>query len=350
MSSEHPHGAGPLSDPHKASPSSGAAGGAPARACGKTILIGEHAVVYGVPALALGIHRGAEATSSRSLTHTCTLHVPEWDLAVEEGGDEMLARAFTNLLDVTRADLRHDSREFAPLAVRAKADLPPGGGLGCSAAVGVAVARALDPSANATVIERRVMAWESVFHGNPSGIDAAVASHGGAVWFQKGHPLVHLMLRRPLHLCVGHSGISSSTKTMVEAVAKDRERRPEAVEKAWRGIAALTANARLCLEGGDYKALGQLLDLNQMILAGLYLSTPEIEQVCAVAREHGALGAKLTGAGGGGSVIAVATDEAEAARIVVAWKDAGYTGFCTSVFGGRTARQSSAPHALPVQS
>jgi mevalonate kinase len=105
------------------------------------------------------------------------------------------------------------------------------------------------------------------------------------------------------------------------------------VEKAWAGIRSLTANGKLCIEGGDYAALGQLMDLNQMILSGLMLSTPEIEELCGAARSHGAHGAKLTGAGGGGAVLALAPSAATAESIVVAWQALGYLGFATVVRG-----------------
>jgi mevalonate kinase len=211
-------------DPTTAHAAAGAvAVDAAARACGrgcsKAILLGEHAVVYGVPALAVGLQRGATAkrVALQPGTTVCTLHVPEWKLRVAEGEGELLAQAFARLLAITRDD-DPAFRDDGAVAIEAAADVPPGGGLGCSAAVGVAVARALDPAAPAAVIERRVMAWEGVFHGNPSGIDAAASAHGGALRFERGRPIEFLRLRSSMHLAVGHSGVASSTKAMVDAV------------------------------------------------------------------------------------------------------------------------------------
>jgi mevalonate kinase len=125
--------------------------------------------------------------------------------------------------------------------------------------------------------------------------------------------------------------MASSTKSMVEAVARLRARRPEVVEKSFEGVRSLVNNARLAIEAGDRPALGRLMDLNQMLLGGLFVSTPEIERMCALSRDAGALGAKLTGAGGGGSVIALGPSQAGADAVRAAWKSAGFEGFATHV-------------------
>ncbi len=300
------------------------------RASGKVILLGEHAVVYGVPAIAVGIERGATAAAVPGTDGTRRLRVTTWGAEVDATDETRdLARAFAALLVAARAE--------GSIFVEAEADLPPGGGLGCSAALGVAVARAVLNSVHGAATDEQTlecaMAWERVFHGNPSGVDAACATLGGSVRFEKGQPIETLVVRAPLHFAIGHSGIASSTRSMVESVARQKERRPEIVQKAFDGIAALVKNARLAIEAGDRASLGKLMDMNQMLLAGLMLSTEEIEKMCGLARDAGALGAKLTGAGGGGCVVALCDSRASAEVVAEAWRGAGFESFVTETRG-----------------
>ncbi len=309
-------------------------------ASGKVILLGEHAVVYGVPALAVGIDRGAHA---RAYPHACgpsELFVRDWGITVRETDPEpMLACAFAELVKATRASLDQAGRTLGPVRVEAGSELPPGGGLGCSAATGVAVARALDPLASPGEICDRVMVWERVFHGNPSGVDAAVATRGGCLYFEKGRPVTPVRARHDLLLCLGSTGLASSTKSMVLAVARQRQRRPAEVDAIFEQIGCLVRQARATLEASDTSTLGSLLDQNQALLARLSLSSPEIDALCGAAHQAGALGAKLTGAGGGGSVVALVSTLEEGERVLASWKKAGFGGFAARVRGASASSQ-----------
>jgi mevalonate kinase len=305
------------------------------QACGKAILLGEHAVVYGVPALAVGIDRGARARSAALGAGPSRLHVMGWNITVrEEQTDHDLARAFRALLEAARQYVP----DLEPQSVEVDASLPPGGGLGCSAAIGVAIARALVPHGDADAIQAQATAWERVFHGNPSGVDAAVAARGGCVLFRRGESIEPVRVRGALQLCIGNTGVASSTKSMVDGVARLRERRRELVDKSFEAVGTLVANARLAIEAGDRVALGRLMDLNQMLLGGLFVSTPEVERMCAMARAAGALGAKLTGAGGGGCVLALVATQTVADAVLASWKAEGLEGFATSVAQEMRAR------------
>lgn len=310
---------------------------AAAQACGKVILLGEHAVVYGVPALAVGIDRGAHARAAPRTPGPSRLLVHGWNITVyEDQLEHDLARAFRALLEAARAH----SPSLEAQDVEVDASLPPGGGLGCSAAIGVAIARALCPHAGHDAIQALAMGWERVFHGNPSGVDAAVAARGGCVLFRRGDPIEPVRVRGPLQLCIGNTGRASSTKAMVEGVARLRDGQQDVVDRSFEAVGALVQSARLALEAGDRIALGRLMDRNQTLLGGLSLSTPEIETMCGLARDAGALGAKLTGAGGGGCVVALVPTQVVADAVLEAWKGEGLEGFST------TAAQELRPRAL----
>lgn len=297
-----------------------------ARAAGKVILLGEHAVVYGAPALAAGLDRGAVARAEPAAEDRLVLGVR----SARAGDGSDTARALAAL----RASLG-----APPQAVEAELEIPAGAGLGASAALGVAIARAVvlsaEPSselASPACVERvlgAAAAWEGVFHGNPSGIDAAASAAGGCIQFSRERGAEPVRLARALPLAVAVAGPPASTREMVGAVARLRERRPEIVDKAVDGITALVKNARLCLEAGDLPGLGRLMDLNQMLLSGLMVSTEALERACATARRAGALGAKLTGAGGGGCVIALADLDPE--PVLEAWRAEGLSCFAATV-------------------
>jgi mevalonate kinase len=291
---------------------------------GKVILLGEHGVVHGRPALAAGLGRGVLATATRAEADALVLMGMGSDDArrfpPEGAGEEPLARAFHVAL------AGYGARPF-PAEVRCEVGLPPGAGLGCSAAIGVAVVGALDAlyGVARTPEERGAycLAWEEVFHGNPSGVDNTMAAVGGIHVYRKGRPLEPLRPRVPLHLVVGYSGEGSSTKEMVESVAHFAERWPSEAEKIFDGMAALVGYAKLALEEGNLRHVGQLMDLNHKLLSSLMLSTERLEALCGAAREAGALGAKVTGAGGGGCMIALVASAAEAEPVLAALRALG---------------------------
>jgi mevalonate kinase len=300
-------------------------------AAGKVILLGEHAVVYGAPAIVLGIERGATARASAVDGVSRLVIGNEPSVVASDGSD--LSRAFGALLEACEVT--------APVRIEVSTELPAGAGLGCSAALAVAIVRALDafqgrPARTATDVGRCAMAWERVFHGNPSGVDAAAAARGGCLFYRRtadpsAQAIKILRLAAPLTLAIGHSGVASSTRAMVEHVARLRERKREMVDRSVRAIDSLVQNAKLALEAGDTVGLGRLMDLNQMLLSGLLLSTEEIENMCRLAREAGALGVKLTGSGGGGCVVALA--QGDPAPILERWEKAGFQSFSTRMEG-----------------
>ena len=295
---------------------------------GKVILIGEHAVVYGRPALAAGLSRGVTAAATPASHDSLVVHPWELEVRPDPSASEPLARA----LDVV---LSRYEEARPPLRVEATTELPAGAGLGCSAALGVAVIGAIDEALRIerTPAERgaRALDWEKVFHGNPSGLDNTMAAMGGVAVYRRGEPLEAVAMRRALTLVVGNSGESASTKTMVESVARMHAADRPRIEQIFDAIATLTRNATLAVAAGDWKALGQLMDLDQALLSTLMLSTERLEELCFAARAAGAYGAKLTGSGGGGCMIAVVEDAKAAAPVLSALRAVGAEPFVAEV-------------------
>ena len=255
-------------------------------ACGKLILVGEHAVVYGYPALAMGLDLGT----------TVELQTIEGPTRVRgHTGDDRLATALRAVLP---------GRGFE---VHITSNLPVGCGMGSSAALAVALVRAHAAMRNealdlAEEFERS-LAMERVFHGTPSGLDNSVAARGGILRYRKGPPPVYESLPAPSWQgVVLETGVAGNTAQLVSSV---REAYPSN-EAILRRIGDLVLEAEAVLNAPD--KLGPLLDENHELLCSLGVSTPALDDLVAMARANGALGAKLSGAGGGGVVWALVED------------------------------------------
>lgn len=303
---------------------------------GKVILLGEHAVVHGVPAIAAGLSVGA---SARAKDGDATLSIAPWGVMVRSGEDTPLGAALAALLAARRAEAR-EGETPRERAIDARIELPGSAGLGSSAALGVATLRALDAADGiARDFDRSqaiALAWERVFHGNPSGIDTAVALSGGLVRFRR-HPsageraLEPLRAGAVLRLVVGHSGQPGSTKETVARVGARKDSDLRAFEAELADFRAVVAEGERAVIAGDIEGLGASFDRCHALLARWGVSTDALDAMCTRARDAGALGAKLTGGGGGGCMIALVPDDATARRVRAALASLGREAFETTV-------------------
>jgi len=299
---------------------------------GKIILLGEHAVVFGRPALAAAIPRGCRAEATFAAENR--LSVSPWgvhvraDQAEPEPDRELLRRAFAEVCQ----RLPEGSRA---LCVEAVMEIPGGAGLGGSAALSVAAIRACHAALGVSASDDEVialsLAWERVFHGNPSGIDSAMATRGGLALYRRGEPLAPVSAGGALALVVANSGEHGSTHAMVASVGRQHARDPIKTDQIFDAIAAVVQNGKTAIEAGEHARLGQLMDLNQTLLNTLMLSTSTLEAMCQAARAAGALGAKLTGGGGGGCMIALGRDAAHAEVIAEGLRTRGHDAFVVEV-------------------
>jgi len=269
-------------------------------------------VVYGVPAIAVAVEKGAEAVATPSSGPVTTMHIAPWDLTVDTGDAvHPTASLVQEALEVARS-FYDDAVE---LDLRVTMRLPPGAGMGSSAALAVAVLRAMDDARGLTRGSQELVArsyeWEKVFHGTPGGIDNTMAVYGGIARYSKADGLKPILPGGRLCFLVGDSGEQRVGKRMLDIVRRQVEHEPERMRADFESIAAIVGNGQVAIEQCNRSDLGQLMNHNQMLLARMLLSTAELESMIKAARDAGAYGAKLTGAGGGGCMIALVDDDSK---------------------------------------
>jgi mevalonate kinase len=198
--------------------------------------------------------------------------------------------------------------------------------MGSGAAVSVAVIRAIslyiDRPLSTDAVSRLAFEGEKLHHGTPSGIDNAVVALERPVFFTRGHPIELLPVNRPFRLAIADTGVSSPTKIAVGDVRSRWNADRMRVDALFDEIGAIVLEARRKMEAGEIELIGDLMNANQSILRNLGVSSPEIERLVTAALKAGARGAKLSGAGRGGNVIA-AVEERSEERIERALLDAG---------------------------
>lgn len=279
-----------------------------ATAPGKIILVGEHAVVYGRPAIAAPVWQCVATAAIAPAPPASGVTISAVDIdrrfaLAEAGDDEPLAV-------VARLAMKHLGVQNLPdLHIELHSDIPIAGGLGSGAALSTALVRALfahfGQVVEPEVVSAIVYESERFYHGAPSGIDNTVVAFGQPIWFIKGKAAEPFWPAAPLTLVIADSGVPSPTKETVGAVRRLWERETARCEAIFDEIAGLAQRARLAIEQGDQRTLGQLFDANQALLEALTVSSETLERLIDAARRAGALGAKLSGGGRGGNIIAL---------------------------------------------
>lgn len=298
-----------------------------AHAPGKIILFGEHAVVYGRPAIAVPLAqvqaiaevtlieaapRGRVQIEAPDVNVSCWLHeCPE---------DDPLAR----VVELTLEEIEAVDPPALKIAIRS--DIPIAAGLGSGAAVSVAIIRALSEHLNNPLALDRQSALafevEKLHHGTPSGIDNTVVTYSQPVYFVRGSPPEPFRIGQPFTLAIGVSDMPSPTSTAVSIVREGWLKDGERYESLFDSIGNVASRAREAIERGHAADLGPLMDENQDLLEGLGVSSAILRELIEAARAGGASGAKLSGAGLGGNVIALVSGS-KVNSVLEAFRSAG---------------------------
>lgn len=275
---------------------------------GKVILFNEHFVVYGIPAIASSIEQKTIAVAE-SAEGGKDISLIDERTAVKGYKEEKLEQQKESLRRIIKAAGLEPVKK--PMRLTLKGDLRAESGIGASAASCVAIARALSQYFDLSFTDEKIneIAYEGEkgYHGTPSGIDNTVATYGGLIWFERGTPNVvkRIKMQSPLEIVMGNTGIVTDTKVAVSGVRERREKFPEKYHMIFKNAQRLVYDAKSALETFDLKRVGTLMNENHRLLQEIEVSCRELDFLVNLALQEGAFGAKMTGGGLGGSMVAL---------------------------------------------
>jgi len=303
---------------------------------GKTILFGEHFVVYGLPSIvsALGAYTTADVTVVKGNGWTVNDQRPATPGYKEQKYIEAM-QSIANIINHLKVDIENQRLEISFAG-----DLIAASGVGASAAQCTSLARALSETFNLNLDDEKIneaaYEGEKAYHGTPSGIDNTAATYGGLIWFVRNlgvgkNTMDLLQSPRKMLIIMANSGITTSTTEVVADVRRLREENPEKIEKIFGEYKKLVEAAKKALLKGDIATIGNLMNQNHKMLQQITVSGEINDELVEIALENGAIGAKLTGTGRGGLVIGLAENEDIQEKIVNVIEEKGYSAWRTTI-------------------
>jgi mevalonate kinase len=290
-----------------------------ATAPGKIILFGEHAVVYDQPAIAVPVKqvraRAVVSPLPGEPAGHVTIQAPNVNLETSLNQlpeTHPLAVTIRGLQEALAVD------HLPACQLRVTSTIPLAAGLGSGAAISVAILRAMSSflghPLDVASISQLTYEVEKIYHGTPSGIDNTVVSYETPVYFIRNHPIETICVIKPFTIVIGDTGVASPTSVAVGDVRRAWQADQDHYERLFTAAGHIARQARKLIETGDTNALGALMDKNHELLQQMNVSSVALERLVTAARRAGALGAKLSGGGRGGNMIAL-TDPVNAGMI-----------------------------------
>ena len=275
---------------------------------GKVILFNEHFVVYGLPAIASAIGARTMALVERRGGSGVELkdERPETPgYKAEKFGQQKESLGL--MLKFMNIDTEHNA-----YTITLGGDLLAASGVGASAASCAAIARAFSDELGLNYSDEKVnevaFEGEKGYHGTPSGIDNTAATYGGLIWYRRegsSQLMERMRLRKPVEIVMGNTGKVADTKVVVAGVKERKEKEPERYEGLFKSADQLAREARKQLDAFNLAKVGACMNENHRLLQEIGVSSPELDLLVGLARDSGALGAKLTGGGRGGYMVAL---------------------------------------------
>lgn len=274
----------------------------------KLILVGEHAVVHGQPAIALPFPLiGAESIVERSSGNVYL------DSSLYRGPMEAAPTSLAGIVNTVKQTLKMLQVPYEDLLIRIRSSIPPGKGLGSSASVAIAIVKSLFKFSNEKYTKEILLQLanisETFAHGAPSGIDPLTITSKSPIWYKREEPIDYIYPNGEFHFVVADTGRMADTKSAIDTVTTLIKNTPQKVNDTMNRIGEITFEAREALERSGKQLLGDLLDAAQKELETIGVSDMSLNRLIHVAKQEGALGAKLTGGGNGGCIIALAKDQ-----------------------------------------
>ncbi|MBU0636346.1 mevalonate kinase [Candidatus Micrarchaeota archaeon] len=300
---------------------------------GKVILFGEHFVVSGNHAIVCGINSKTTAIVEAIEGENYELV----DKRPETPGykQEKFEQQKESLQYIFKA-MQINPKE-TPIRITLTGDLLAASGVGASAASCAAIARALNEhfkkGLNNDQINEVAFQGELGYHGKPSGIDNTAATFGGLLWYQRGNPPTFEKMKSagPVEIVMGNTGVVGDTKKLVLGVQERKEKEPAKYNPLFEEAEQIALKAKEAFANGNIEELGTLMNRNHELLQEIGVSHPKLEELIAIARENGAIGAKMTGGGGGGYMIALTPGAALQEKVAKAMQEKGFTTVQTTV-------------------